>query len=281
VAVVDTVSRQVLRSIEVPAGPHGLAIAPDGRRVYVSSDGDAVVSVIDTQSDEIVDAVDVGQTPHGLAITPDGSRVLVAGFGTDRVLAIDTRNDQIAWQANVGRPHNLAITPDGTKVYAGSQAGTGALVMLDIASGGELSRLPLEHAPRALNVSPDGSTLLYTLSNVDAVQVLDTTSNQVSEIPSGASPHHPVFVSDGATGLVVSQTPGTLDAFDVGTRSPIESIKVGTMPHWIGLTGHEAWVTNETSNDISVVDLVQHSVVATIPVGNAPRKIVVQPGDMR
>jgi YVTN family beta-propeller protein len=282
VDVVDTATRQVVRTIAVPAGPHGLAMAPDGRRIYVSSDGDALVSVIDTQSDEIVDAVDVGQTPHGLAITPDGSRVLVAGFGTDRVLAIDTSTDRIAWQANVGRPHNLAITPDGTRVYAGSQAGNGALVVLDVASGGELSRLPLEHAPRALNVSPDGSTLLYTLSNVDAVQVLGTASNEVlGEIPSGASPHHPVFVSDGATAVVVSQTPGTLDAFNVATRSPIESIKVGTMPHWIGLMGHEAWVTNENSNDISVVDLVQRSVVGTIPVGNAPRKIVVQPGDMR
>jgi YVTN family beta-propeller protein len=208
-------------------------VAPDGRRVYVSSDGDAVVSVIDTQSDEIVDTVNVGQTPHGLAITPDGSRVLVAGFGTDRVLAIDTSTDRIAWQANVGRPHNCHHT-DGTRVYAGSQAGTGALVLPDVASGGELSRLP-PSTRRALNVSPDGSTLLYTLPNVDAVQSADTASNQGMKFRRAR--HRTIQLGDGATGLVVSQTPAR-SAFDVTTRSPTVRSK-STMPHWTESDRHE------------------------------------------
>jgi YVTN family beta-propeller protein len=37
-------------------------------------------------------------------------------------------------------------------------------------------------------------------------------------------------------------------------------------------------VTNEGSNDVSVVDLESHQVTATIPVGNGPRKIALQPG---
>ncbi len=39
-----------------------------------------------------------------------------------------------------------------------------------------------------------------------------------------------------------------------------------------------AYVTNELSNSVSVVDLAGRRVTATIPVGNAPRKIAVQPG---
>jgi YVTN family beta-propeller protein len=42
--------------------------------------------------------------------------------------------------------------------------------------------------------------------------------------------------------------------------------------------GRTAYVTNEGSNDVSVVDLTSHRVTATIPIGHAPRKIVVQPG---
>ena len=104
VAVFDTASEQVAKTIQVPSGPHGIVVTPDGGRVYVSSDGASTVSVIDTSTDEIVDSIEVGKTPHGLAITPDGSRVLVAGFGTDRVLSIDTSTDRITWQAAVGRP---------------------------------------------------------------------------------------------------------------------------------------------------------------------------------
>jgi YVTN family beta-propeller protein len=78
----------------------------------------------------------------------------------------------------------------------------------------------------------------------------------------------------------VSQGPGTLDVFDPSTYMATGSIKVGTMPHWIGVTRDSRWayVTNEMSNDISVVDLSGRSVKATVAVGNAPRKIVIQPG---
>ena len=52
------------------------------------------------------------------------------------------------------------------------------------------------------------------------------------------------------------------------------------MPHWISVSSdnHFAYVTNEKSNDVSMVDLTTSTVAATIPVGNAPRKIVMQSG---
>jgi YVTN family beta-propeller protein len=78
---------------------------------------------------------------------------------------------------------------------------------------------------------------------------------------------------------VVAQGPGTLELFDPKTYSASATIKVGAMPHWIAVSSdsNTAYVTNEMSNDLSVVDLVSRTVKATIPVGNGPRKIVVQP----
>ena len=54
VAVIDTSTNKVLRTISVPKGPHGLVVTPDGAKVYVSSDGDSTVSVIDTATDTLV-----------------------------------------------------------------------------------------------------------------------------------------------------------------------------------------------------------------------------------
>jgi YVTN family beta-propeller protein len=281
VAVLDTSSNKVTRTIAIPTGPHGLVVTPDGRWVYASSDGASTVSVIDTRTDQVSASIEVGQTPHGLAITPDGSRVLVAGFGTDQVEAIDTSTNQVAWQVSVPQPHNIAITPDGTTAYAGSQLkGSEALAVIDLGNGTEVGTIPLNHTPRALNVSPDGADLAYTVAGVDALQVADLTAQQLeTQIPTGASPHHPLFTPDGKLGLVVSQGPGTLDLFDPATYTSTGSIKVGTMPHWIGVTSDSRWayVTNESSNDVSVVDLAEHKVSATVAVGNGPRKIVVQP----
>lgn len=281
IAVFDTGSSQVIKTIPIAAGPHGLVVTPDGHWVYASSDGDAVVSVVDTTTDEVTRTIDVGPTPHGLAITPDGTKVLVAGFGSNQVEAIDTGTNAVIWKAPVAQPHNIAITPDGTTAYAGSQKdGAQALAIINIADGSLTGSIPLDHSPRALNVSPDAADVVYTLAGVDALQVVDLGSNQLeTQIPTGASPHHPLFTPDGKLGLVVSQGPGTLDLFDPSAYTGIGSIKVGTMPHWIGVSSDSmtAYVTNENSNDVSVVDLMSRTVKASVPVGNAPRKIVVQP----
>jgi YVTN family beta-propeller protein len=282
VAVIDTSTDRVTKTIPVPTGPHGLVMTPDNKWLYASSDGDSVVSVIDTSTDEVTSTIDVGTMPHGLAITPDGTRVLVADFGTDQVEAIDTSTNQLTWKVAVPQPHNLAITADGQTAYAASQkAGATALAIIDIKSGQETGSIPLDHTPRALNVSPDGKEVFFTEAGVDALLVLDRASNQiVGQIPTGASPHHPLFTTGGKLGMVVAQGPGELDLFDPQTYANTGTVKVGDMPHWIAATSDDrlAFVTNEVSNDISVVDLTTSTVTDTIPVGNAPRKIVVQSG---
>jgi YVTN family beta-propeller protein len=104
------------------------------------------------------------------------------------------------------------------------------------------------------------------------------TNQIVGQVPVGGSPHHPAFSGDGAQAMVVSQDPNTLDVFDVGSRTPLGSISVGSMPHWIALNAGQAWVTNEGSGDVSIVDLASGSVVGTVIVGNAPRKIAIAGG---
>jgi YVTN family beta-propeller protein len=281
VAVLDTATRQVLTTIPVPAGPHGVVITPDGRKVYVSSDGASTVSVVDTSTDRVIASVEVGPTPHGLAISPDGRRVLVSGFGSNEAEILDTATDRLVGRVSVPQPHNSAISPDGRRAYVGSQLqGSTALVLIDLDSQTQLASLPLDQTPRALAFSPDGSKLYFTLAGSDEVQVLDPPSNQVvAQIPVGASPHQPLFTPDGATGLVVSQGPGELALLDAANRVAA-TVQVGALPHWIATSGDGrlAFVTNEGSGDVSVVNLPAREVVATIPVGQAPRKIAVQPG---
>jgi YVTN family beta-propeller protein len=282
VAVLDTGTDRVLRTIPIPPGPHGIAITPDGRKVYVSSDGASTVSVIDTTTDRVVDSIEVGPTPHGLAISPDGRQVLVSGFGTNQAILIDTVSDRVVGRVPVPQPHNSAISADGhTSYVASQQQGAMALVMLDLAQKTQVGQVPLDQTPRALDLSPDGTRLYFTLAGVDAVQVLDTVSHRViGQIPVGASPHYPLLTPDGHVGLVVSQGPGELAILDPAHHTVSSTVVVGNMPHWIATSadGRTAYVTNEGSNDVSVVDLTSHRVTATIPIGRAPRKIVVQPG---
>ena len=282
VAVMDTGTGRVMKTIPVPPGPHGIVATPDGRKVYVSSDGASTVSIIDTAADRVAGSIEVGPMPHGLAISPDGRTVLASGFGTNQAVIIDTGDDRVVGRIPVSQPHNSAIAPDGRTAYVASQRqGEAALVILDLARRAEVGRLPLDKTPRALSVSPDGKQLYFTVAGEDAVQVLDTAGNRVvGRIPVGASPHFPLFTPDGKSGLVVSQGPGTLEILDPGAGRVRGTVKVGTAPHWIATSrdGRIAYVTNERSNDVSIVDLERREVTATIPVGNAPRKIALAPG---
>src|SRR5437867_3593555 len=140
--------------------------------------------------------------------------------------------------------------------------------------------VPLDKTPRAVDASPDGKRVYFTLAGVNAVQVLDTATNQiVAQIAVGVSPHQAPPTADGRWDLVVAQGPGELDIVDTSTNALAAAVPVGKTPHWVAIAsdGRTAWVTNEGSNEVSVVDLGKRTVTATIAVGNAPRKIAVQP----
>lgn len=282
VAVFDTSTNGILRTIPIPTGPHGLVITPDGQTVYASSDGASTVSVIDTGTDAVIASIEVGQSPHGLALTPNGQQILAAVFGISQVAFIDVATNKVMGTVPVPQPHNIAISPDGLFAYvAAQQMGATSLTILDIVGMTVVGNVPLDKTPRALNFTPDGTQLYFTLAGSDAVQALDPTTNKVTtQIPVGASPHHPLVTPTGEYGLVVVQGPGQLAIFDPAKDGVIGTVAVGKMPHWVASSadGDTAWVTNENSNDVTVVDVEHQTVLATFPVGNAPRKIVLQPG---
>src|ERR1700730_5117395 len=79
VSVIDTATNTVTATITVGSVPVGVAISPDGTRVYVTNSQPAsatgTASVIDTASNTAIATIPVGLGPNGIAVTPDGNRV--------------------------------------------------------------------------------------------------------------------------------------------------------------------------------------------------------------
>ena len=280
VSVIDTASGRVLSTIPVASGPHGMSVSSDGRTVYVTGDESSGMSVIDTGSDKVVKTVEVGKTPHGIALTPDGKTLLVAVNGEDRVAFVDTATQRVIGSVSASKPHTIAVRPDGKLAYVALQEpGKFGLAVIDLAARSVVRTIALQRTPRDLEFAHDGRALYFTLAGVPAVQVLDPTTNVVvAEIPTGPSPHYANFFRNTSLGIVVVQGPGELLLFDPATNKPVRSIAVGKQPHWVTASsdGKQAYVPNEGSNDFSIVELASGK-VTTVPVGNAPRKVVVQP----
>jgi len=284
VSVIDTDSGTVVATVPVSAGPHGMAITRDGRTVYVSGDGSSSVDVIDTASDKVVKTIEVGKTPNGIALTPDNRLLLVTVYGDNRLALIDTSTQSVASTIPVPKPHTVAISPDGKMAYVTVQEpGHFELAMVDLNARSVVRNVALEKTPRDGEFGYDGKSFYFTQAGVNSVQVLDPASGKIiGEIPTGVSPHYVGYPRGSAFGMIVVQGPGELLLFDPATNKPARSVAVGKQPHWATASsdGKKAYVTNEGSNDLTIVDLASGQ-TKTVAVGTAPRKVVVQGTDAK
>jgi YVTN family beta-propeller protein len=107
------------------ASAAGIAVTPDGSKVYVTNEFSNTVTGISTATNTVIPPpIPVGNTPFGIAISPDGSKVFVyvANFvsGTVSVISPPTNAVTTIPAGGIG-PEGLALTPDGTKLYVADQ----------------------------------------------------------------------------------------------------------------------------------------------------------------
>ena len=70
VSVVDVARQAVIDSIVVGRRPWGIALSPDGRRLYTADGRSNSVSVIDTKTRKVIAAIPVGERPNDLLYIP-------------------------------------------------------------------------------------------------------------------------------------------------------------------------------------------------------------------
>lgn len=65
---IDLQMLEVVKEIKAGRGPHGVAVSPDGTRVYVTNLLGGDVSIISTATDEVVSSVKIGKEPNGISV---------------------------------------------------------------------------------------------------------------------------------------------------------------------------------------------------------------------
>jgi YVTN family beta-propeller protein len=127
VSVIDTASDTVIKTIEVGEEPHWAAVTPDGKKVYVTSEGVlgyGLISIIDTGTDTVKFTIYMNDHPMAVCARPDGSSVYVFVVCKDRINSylIDVSTDDYSWtelaQFDLGSTDGMAV-PDQTSKFAG------------------------------------------------------------------------------------------------------------------------------------------------------------------
>ena len=99
VSVIDTTTGTVIATVTVGKNPTGVAVSPDGTKVYVGnvydSGGGHWISVIDAVNNVEVGSFDTGPNPYGLAVTPDGKKLYVASGTADDLAVVDLTSNLV------------------------------------------------------------------------------------------------------------------------------------------------------------------------------------------
>lgn len=119
VSLFDLRSGTPTRISEIATGeePNGVAVSPDGTRVYVANTVSGTVSVLGINRaansyGNLIANIRVGTEPYGLALTPRGRKLYVSNARSNSVSVIDTAtNTVVKTIADVGfEPRGIAIT---------------------------------------------------------------------------------------------------------------------------------------------------------------------------
>jgi YVTN family beta-propeller protein len=149
VSVIDPRAGRLLATIDValvrgPKGamPMGLAVAPDGRTLYVAEGGENAVAVVDLGSRRVRGFIPTAWYPAAVSVTPDGAH-----------LAIVNTNASGAGPNPCGGLSPRADCPDASRdrQYSGSMI-KGGVQLVDVPSPGRLAGLTAQ--VRANNQAP-------------------------------------------------------------------------------------------------------------------------------
>jgi YVTN family beta-propeller protein len=165
------------------AFPAGIAVTPDGKRLYVAENLTHKVAVVDLASRQVIAKIDAGEYPYDCEMSPDGKRVYVSIWGGRSIAVIDTSNNQVAGSIQVGdHPNDLELTRDGKTLYVAnandntvSVVDTARMKAIEAISTALYPRSPAGSTPNAVALSPDEKTLFIANADNNNVAIADVS----------------------------------------------------------------------------------------------------------
>lgn len=194
VAVVDAGTFKVVASVPAGEAPTRLALAPEGRQLWVGNDAEAAgasgVTVLDTRTLQVVKRLETGRGHHEFAFSADGRLAFVTNRQEGTVTVVDTGRLAKVKELQVGGvPISIATSPLSRFVYV-AEARSGQVLAIDPARLEVAARLEARPGLGPMRFSLDGRWGFVVNPAEQVVHVLDAAANRlVHAVPVGGKPY--------------------------------------------------------------------------------------------
>jgi YVTN family beta-propeller protein len=139
-----------------PDLPSGMALSPDGSKLYVALNGVDELGVIDTATNQLTQVIPVSNAPRQVVLV--GNDAFVSNEG-----------------GRPAKPGDFTNESDGTAIVASKVTGaatTGTVSEVNLGTGKEVKEIPVGLQPTAEYLAADG-TLMVANSNDDTFSLID------------------------------------------------------------------------------------------------------------
>ncbi len=294
VDVIDPATNKVVGVIDDIEVPHGIALAPDGGRIYVTDEALSTLDVVDAKSLKVFKRIPLSGRPNNVDVGKDGRRVYV-GIVQDpgAVDVIDTASlTNVKTIPLNGSVHNVYVTPDNKYAVAGSIPAS-TISVIDTATNTVAWTLKMSGGirPMTFTRNGDGSTkqIIVQLSGLHGFAVVDFAGRKevrritLPEIPGVKketmgvqdAPSHGLAVTpDGKVLWATSKWYDYVAAYSLPDFKLLKIVTVGLHPEWLTIPsdGKSLYVATAGTDGTVVVDIAAMKVGATIPVGFVPKR---------
>jgi YVTN family beta-propeller protein len=297
VSVIDTATNTVKATIPVGQNPSGVAVHPDGSKVFVLNHVSDTISVIGTLENAVIHTL-TDTAPRYMALSPLGDTLYLGsqlGPYTWGLVELDSASYTVKRSITTGTGINsglggVAVSPDGSEIYVSD--GSWIISVFDTATLSLKDTITLDWGtcPWRITFSPDGTRVYVLLSGSERVLVLDSLSHATLGLiwfQTGEPPYYPrgpydlVVDSTGRTVYVTLSSSSAVAVVDTDLLVTTQWIPVATPPYGIAISPdgtrlyvtHGSGTTTFVDNKVSVIDTSSKTLVAAIEVGRAPAVI--------
>jgi YVTN family beta-propeller protein len=212
------------------------------------------IVIVDQATNTLVTVVPAGIEPYPLAADPDGSRLYLVNRRADLLLVIDTTTYDLAASVLIGRPRvALATNQDETRLFIGNFFRDTVLIV-DNPTHSIVATVAVRGLVGDLASNASG-TRVYAGTLEDAVQ-----GRQLG-----------VAVIDAERLAVIATVRLSTVPFSSGGSAGVAINPAGT----------RVYIANGSVDSISVVETATHTIIATVPTGRGPDRMLFSPDGSR